>query len=161
MVREAISGDEARAFFRRVRVDHDVLRERLAALDEAFGIAKQDGPPETRERAQVQALELLDELENRLSEHFEREEQGEFVANALRLAPRLSRRAEGLFAEHIVLTRRLRQIGKFVRGKGSIGVAWHATHAHYRRFLEDLREHERFESEVIQEALLDDLGGGG
>ena len=162
MVQVAGSVDETHEFFRRVRKDHEVLRDLLAALDVALAMAERDGAvEEARARAREEAVELFGKLEIRLAEHFEHEEKGEFIAKALCLAPRLSRRAAGLFEDHDILARRLREIGETARAAGTTAAGWQATHLHYQRFLERLRDHEQIESEVIQEALLDDLGGGG
>jgi iron-sulfur cluster repair protein YtfE (RIC family) len=162
MVQSEFVSVRVRAFFRRIRSDHERLFDLLGSVEGdislGFSAMASDG---ARSRARAEVLELLGELEIRLTEHFAHEEQAGFLENALQAAPRLSRRAGHLKGAHEKLSSLLNRLTERAeRAAVDDDEAWRAIAAQFESFRERLRDHEHEEDELIQQALLDDLGGG-
>lgn len=99
----------------------------------------------------------LARLQSELAEHFAHEERVGFLPEATAQAPRLTRRARKIISEHDLLRVQLSKVvGALARGSGN----WTAVREDWDSFTSLLREHEKKENELINEAYLDDLGGG-
>jgi hypothetical protein len=110
--------------------------------------------------ARIEMLRILRELESQLSAHFEYEEAGGYLAEALAVAPRLTRRAQRLRGEHSWFSERLVALARRAREAGESRGSWAALATGVRRFTCTLRHHELEENQLIQDAFMDDLGGG-
>jgi iron-sulfur cluster repair protein YtfE (RIC family) len=110
--------------------------------------------------ARVEMLRLLRELEHILPEHFEYEESGGYLAEALAVAPRLTRRAQRLRDEHSGFSAKLAALADRAREVGESPGSWKALATVVRRFTHELRRHELDENTLIRDAFTDDLGGG-
>lgn len=99
----------------------------------------------------------LARLQSELAEHFAHEERVGFLPEATAQAPRLTRRARNIISEHDLLRAELSKVvGALARGSGD----WTVVREDWDSFTSLLREHEKKENELINEAYLDDLGGG-
>ncbi len=83
--------------WRELEVEHRRLGAVLDSLAASLG-AVAERPDDVGTR--VEMLRLLRKLEHLLPEHFEYEEAGGYLAEALAAAPRLTRRAQRLRGEH-------------------------------------------------------------
>jgi hemerythrin-like domain-containing protein len=109
------------------------------------------------ERA-VAAVELLSDFETALVAHFEFEEAGGYLSDALEAAPRLSRQAARIFSEHGALRRSFADLASRARRADSDG--WPSIAQRLSAFGDAMRGHETEENRLLNDALLDDLGGG-
>jgi hypothetical protein len=108
-------------------------------------------------------VELLGQLRDQVAMHFSLEEAYGYLEDALDVAPRLSRRADQLRSEHYELYSQLCRLADRAEQ-----VLYHETGdetiahlaAEFRAFSERFHLHERHESDLIVEALDDDLGVG-
>lgn len=141
---------------RRFHAEHAELRRsldelvaRMHAITE--GIANDAGP-------RAEARWLFAELEERVPRHFADEERFGFLSNAIELAPRLSRQADDLRAEHGALRAQLDALAFHVRDAGADPVRWEELEGACEAFAEQLGDHEERENELILEALTEDPG---
>ena len=100
----------------------------------------------------------LSQLQSELAEHFMEEELVGFLAHASTLEPRLTHRVRRILSQHDLLRVRLANVvSTLARGTAS----WGQVRECFEAFMALLLEHEERENELINEAHLDDLGGGG
>lgn len=133
-------------------MEHADLAARAARIESLLaGLrGRADGP----QIAEVRRL--LDEFQRRLMDHLAAEEQGGYLERAAVVAPRFHRKTEMLLEQHTVLRE---WIGALVREPEEGG--WAASYVAFCEFRQVLREHERAETDVLQRAYLEDLGGHG
>ncbi len=138
--------------------EHRDLRELITNLGE-----RACAPSKPPERWSDELSDILTRLRTALHQHFVDEEEGPF-ANELPVSfPQLAGRLEDLLAEHRDLMERLDQILRRVAEASE-----HATNedvrqirADVRVFIEAIRAHESAENALLQDSVLEDLGGGG
>lgn len=106
-----------------------------------------------RERVGDITRRLLGVLET----HFAAEEEGGYFAEAIAVAPRLSRQASVLEAQHPELLDRLGSLLSAVDGDDFPASA----RARHEEFREALLEHESAENDLLYDAFETDLGGDG
>ena len=138
--------------------EHDELNELLASLANAVGRIETSDPDE---HTWAEAMGLLGVLEGFLLKHLVREEENGYLAEALAAAPRLTRRAKRLLRQHDKISSDLDSLVSHARAAGDTRNAWEVVGAEARAFTRALRRHEMEENRLIQEAFMDDLGGGG
>ncbi len=139
----------------RVHRQHLEIVEQLRDLE--AHLARMNGPPHPGEvRSHIAGR--LDRLQSELAEHFAEEERVGFVPHATALAPRLTYRARRVLSQHDLLRVELSKVvGTLARGTAD----WGQVREGFVAFTALLLEHEERENELINEAHLDDLGGGG
>ena len=99
----------------------------------------------------------LARLQSELAEHFAEEERVGFLPEAASLEPRLTHRARRILSQHDTLRVELSKVvSTLARGTAD----WHQVNENVSSFTSLLREHEQRENELINDAYLDDLGGG-
>ncbi|HVS14809.1 MAG TPA: hypothetical protein VMV46_12850 [Thermoanaerobaculia bacterium] len=111
---------------------------------------------ECEDRGQVMAL--LDDLHERLSRRFEREEAGGYLSEVLTDAPRLTREAGRLRGQHGELLERLDRLEAMAE-RCSEATEWQELTAAASRFRDALARHEQAENALIEEIVTTDLGG--
>jgi RNA polymerase-binding transcription factor len=165
-------GHEALGWVRRehagLRFALGALRAGLHALAEAAPVGKAEAGSEPArspeagegdlEVAQRILLVLLADFARQLAAHFEREEAGGYLGEALAVAPRLSPRAERLRREHDSLLRDVERIGRHARFAHPHSAAWDRLEREFRAVAAAIERHEIAESELVSDALLDDVG---
>jgi hypothetical protein len=121
----------------------------IAALfaTHSFGVAEQ--------RA---AAVLLCDLCRELDRHLSCEEP--VLAFAVEHAPQWARRADALRAEHVSLRESTWALARAAEAAANDAAAWAGIRSTFVALHERLLAHEHAESDVIQSAYLDDLGGG-
>ncbi len=150
-----------RADLKRFHSEHEVLRSRIEALLERIAAARRHCDETGRDEGRGQeAQRLVRDVAERLNAHFEDEERVGFVSHAADVAPRLSRRAESLVEEHEGFRADLAELAAEVRASGDSAQRWAEVESSARSLADALRRHEAAEAELIQEALLLDVGAG-
>ena len=143
--------------WRKLEVQHERLGAVLDSLPASIdAVAERPDDVGTR----VEMLRLLRKLEQMLPEHFEFEEAGGYLAEALAPAPRLTRRAQRLRGEHSGFSAKLAALADRAREAGESPGSWKALAAGVRKFTYELRHHELEENSLIKDAFMDDLGSG-
>jgi RNA polymerase-binding transcription factor DksA len=102
---------------------------------------------------------LLADVSRQLPERFQIEEEGGYLAEALSAAPRYSKRATELMHQHGDFSLRIRAIVKDAESATDSVDAWRLVHQRFRRLSMDLLAHEQAETDILESAFLDDLGG--
>lgn len=146
-----------RESLRELESQHERLGALLSSLTLEVGRLVSSGSLETS----AEILELFADLECRLPEHFEFEERGGYLSDTLAIAPRLSKRAQQLREDHDKFATWLTKLVASARRAGTAPRNWAALAARLHDFTQALRYHELEENRLIQEALMDDEGGGG
>ena len=135
----------------RLRRQHQELRQQLDRTRSWF--TQPAGGGERRERVRT-----ITELEVLLIDHFQLEETGGYMADALRLAPQYSGRAEALRTQHTALALEMRSLRELCEICGRSKERWAELDARLASFTKRLRTHERAENEIASDALLEDIG---
>jgi len=146
-----------RAWLREFHAQHKNLWGVFVALSyRAQRISKTDDQYDSHS----ELLRLIAEVEQLLPAHFVSEEAGGYLSDALAIAPRLSKRAAVLQRDHRKFTARFAKLATFARELREVDESWEYLGVAIREFIRELRLHELEENRLVQEAFLDDLGGG-
>jgi iron-sulfur cluster repair protein YtfE (RIC family) len=138
----------------RVHRQHLEIVEHLRDL--GAHLARMNGPLLPRE-VRNHIAGRLSQLQSELAEHFAEEELVGFVPHASALEPRLTHRARRVLSQHDLLRVKLAKVvSTLARGTAD----WGQVREGLEAFTALLLEHEERENELINEAHLDDLGGG-
>ncbi|MFN8007798.1 MAG: hemerythrin domain-containing protein [Terriglobia bacterium] len=104
-------------------------------------------------------LESLSSLREHLEKHFEFEETGGFMEEAMKALPNISLQVEALHRDHQILAYEINDLYK--RAEKLIldhGQAVQGITKDIKNFLKSLREHESKENALIFHVFLDDVG---
>jgi hypothetical protein len=126
--------------------------EFLANFYERIREALQGGPGEL-----LPAAALLDELVERVAEHFVHEEQGGYYLHIVDVAPWRTSAVEELKREHAELLRITTRIAQGVRMANESLVWCAAVRKEFSEFLRRCLEHEAKENRLVQETYIVDL----
>ena len=142
------SADDA-DIIRRIEAEHEELRELLGTIHLALA----------DELSVAQVTRLLQSLADELQVHFNDEEEQGFFSQITDQAPRLSNQAEQLCREHDdMLSDVLNMINEARRGDGS--ATWRKELGDtFHTFSKRLMRHESNESDMLQQAYGEDVGG--
>lgn len=99
---------------------------------------------------------LLARVEESIDQHMRFEEEGGYLSDVVRRAPRLERTIERLHGQHNEIRARLRGLRHRVLDK----VATELFRAELAEWLRLVHEHEHAENQVVLESLGTDIGGG-
>ncbi len=135
--------------FQEIREEHRQLASLLEQIDSA--LAERSGPIS-------EVVDLLGQLGHQLTKHFQSEEAGGYFAEALHEAPRLFERANALMVQHPKMTKRSRMLAGAADPETEPDLWWEQTAERFAAFRAELREHEREEDRLIQEAFTRDIG---
>lgn len=155
-IRQTSSSDHK--WLRELDAQHQSLNDAMSAL-----IDRVDRIPRADDRfdSHSQLLRLIADAELLLNAHFAFEEAGGHLSDALTVAPRLSQRAAHLQRDHRRFTASFARLATLARGMREGDGGWERFAGAIREFTQQLRLHELEENRLVQEAFLDDLGGGG
>jgi hypothetical protein len=145
------------AFLQEIKDDHHELRQLMHHT--AAMVAR----PGWMRIEYDRLVELLGKLRDQLAMHFSLEEAYGYFEDAIDAAPHLSRRAELLRSQHYELyselcrlVERAEQLLYHETAEAEIG----RLADDFRRFSERFQQHELHESDLILEAVDDDIGAG-
>lgn len=145
------------AFLQEIKDDHHELRQLLHHT--AAMLARPVWMPIEHDRL----VELFSKLRDQLAMHFSLEEAYGYFEDAISVAPHLSRRAEQLRSQHYELFSelcRLTERAEQLLYHETADVVVVQLADDFRRFSERFQQHELHESDLIVEALHEELGAG-
>jgi len=134
-----------------VLAQHRELYELVSALRAALD------QPYTPERRGA-AHRLLGELRTHLRRHFDQEERGGFLEEAICRLPRLSGAVQHILDDHEKLLAEIDGLLKELAARDHDAETWSATGRHFAAFAAHLSVHERNEHAVVQDGYNEDLG---
>ena len=107
---------------------------------------------------QVAFVGGLSQLKSELLAHFDHEEMSGYFTDAIEVAPRLKSRADKLLEEHPQLAKTLDRLLGIAESGDPTDSWWKSMTEAFAQFHEEFDEHERGETELIQEAYNRDVG---
>jgi hemerythrin len=136
----------------KIKQEHATLCEKLRRIHAALAV---------REMEAEEITNLLHEFQYALTVHFSNEEGTEGFFEAVTAhAPRFMHRADLLCNEHEALLHKAGELCRFAAA-GSPSLAWwRELSSRCHEFSRRLMQHENHESELLQQAYQEDLGGG-
>jgi RNA polymerase-binding transcription factor DksA len=143
-----------------LRTQHSSIRRTIFSVLNIIGdVIDRCDRDEASSESLASTHALLSDLGRQLPERFRQEEQGGYLAEALSAAPRFSRRATELMQQHAEFSRRIADVVKTAESAGSSSPDWRRVQDEFRQLSLDLLAHEQSESDIIESAFLDDVGG--
>jgi hypothetical protein len=136
----------------KIKHEHEALRDKLRRIHAALAV---------REMKADEAANLLHEFHYALTVHFSNEEESEgFFAAVTAHAPRFTLHADRLCNEHGALLHTAGELCRFAAA-GSPSLTWQRElSSRCHEFSRRLMQHENQESQLLQQAYQEDLGGG-
>jgi hypothetical protein len=136
------------AYVTHLRAEHKRLREWLLSIEQQW-------PNECpcTDKAIFSLLDNLRALRGELAHHFEEEERGGCLEEAVSHQPSLSHEATQLEHEHPVL---LEQLDQMIEKLSAVSSAMESTgtiEKNFRRFAEQLHAHEIAENRILEESF--------
>ena len=113
-------------------------------------------PNRERNRVNDKLIHLSEFVES----HFRQEEQGGYMADALRHSPQLRARAEALKEQHEQLQEEIDKLQLLVHSGVESPHWWERVQVDFQHFAARLTNHEHAENQLVQEAFNRDIGGG-
>jgi hemerythrin len=135
--------------FQKIQEEHRQLTSLLEQIESA--LAERSGPISD-------VVDLIGQLGHQLTKHFQTEEAGGYFAEALYDAPRLFDRANDLMLQHPKMTKSARKLAEAADPDVEPDRWWEQTAQRFEAFRAELRNHEREEDRLIQEAFTRDIG---
>lgn len=133
--------------------EHRELMQQIHELRQHWAEVDEKGGPQEDVLGQ-----RLREFRNHLAEHFEDEERDGYLAAALAVAPRFSREADELCAQHRYFLDQLDRVLAQIMSAASGGESWQACRRLFDEVVTELRRHEGAENAIVQAAFGDDVG---
>ncbi|MDH3717389.1 MAG: hemerythrin domain-containing protein [Planctomycetota bacterium] len=142
------SRDEFFAYANYLEAEHRRLQRIVRSAQDAFAGSLELA--ESQLSTQRHALiDCLTDLHQQLDQHFEQEEQGGCIEEAVSHRPALASRAKSLEAEHAQLLDGLDQLIRCL-GRHVSGQDWVEVVRRFDQFADTLRAHEAVESDILQ-----------
>jgi RNA polymerase-binding transcription factor DksA len=156
---ECVSGFPA-SYADEIRFQHRGLRAMLLELLELTARVRRELEADHPCDVEICACAaVLQNFARELPHHFATEEKDGYLAEALAAAPRFQRRIDRLGRQHPAMLEELRSVhASFAEIEAATG--WLEFQRALQGFTSRLFEHEAAEHDVLQSALLDDIGGG-
>ncbi|MCH8923438.1 MAG: hemerythrin domain-containing protein [Planctomycetes bacterium] len=137
--------------FDQIQEEH---RSLLQAVDRLGGLLQQPTP------RPAAAAAMLAELKDHLDVHFAHEEFGGYFSEVREVAPRFAQQIEVLKLQHVEFLETIDAIGRRLDRPAASTTWWTAIAADFDLFFDEFQRHEAEENELLQEALLRDVGTG-
>jgi iron-sulfur cluster repair protein YtfE (RIC family) len=135
----------ANAFIEAIKAEHRDLGARVHAIQ---NLLEEEFPAAETPFAAARLAELLDDLRERLDRHFDQEEKGGFLEEALVHAPQMSGDAQRLMDEHPELLRATTDLVAKALACHT-AAAWPGLREAASILLKRLRQHEAGENRVL------------
>ena len=100
----------------------------------------------------------LTDLRRHLHDHFQQEERGGFLEEAVTRMPRLGPRMEEILHQHPALLAELDSLTEALADSRLAPTDWRSIGQQFETFVGHLQAHERSENAVVQEGYNEDLG---
>lgn len=141
--------EEFLAYLTHLRAEHRELDERLRRIEREW-----TGKPD---QALPRVVSDLEALRADLADHFEEEESGGCLDEAVSRQPRLGRNADRLQCEHPELLANLDRLINTLKGRAQPHQQPDASKVEFRRFAEQLHAHEAAENRILERSFGIDL----
>jgi hemerythrin len=138
-------------FFEEMQAEHKELGALLRAVQAQL---------ESDDRTKRDTAELVARLADLCGAHFNHEEQGGYMREAVTAAPWLADRVRSLLEEHETLLEAIESLRILVQSGIESAAWWKRVENDFHKFAAHLREHEANENLMVQQAFCDDLGQG-
>lgn len=112
---------------------------------------------EAAPRQALPAMSLLDDLVERLLDHFAHEEQGGYYSHIVELAPWRASTVDELKRQHAVLLRLVVRIARMAQLADKSNAWSEVVHEDFAEFLRRVVEHEAQENRLVQEVYILDV----
>lgn len=112
----------------------------------------------SRDRDALQ--DVIRDLAELVTVHFEHEEQGGYFSEAVKRAPRLLGHSQELCLQHEALSEQILTLNSLARSGVESPAWWRQMEIDTERFIDAMLAHETSEKELLQKAYADDLGDG-
>jgi RNA polymerase-binding transcription factor DksA len=146
-------------YFQRIRIQHRGFRSALHSIEKLLTTAAESSSQDDERRtARAFARIMLPDLSHELEAHFELEERGGYLADALAVAPRFSTKADLLQSEHRDLLSQIERLAERVCEAEAKAEEWMDIQRAFSELAEQLLHHERGENKILNAAFPDDLG---
>lgn len=124
----------------------------------ALALQDVDRTLKRHDRSRQQVDERLWKLAELVESHFDHEECGGYMAEALARAPRLTPTAEKLLAEHSILLDDAKKLQILARSGVESDAWWRQIDSDFRHLKSRLLAHEHAENKLLHEAFSRDIG---
>ncbi len=142
--------EERQAYVTHLRAEHERLRECLDLIDHEW-TPQSERPCKAGDLCQ--ALCALQSLRTELVHHFQEEESGGCIEEAVSLQPSLSCEANQLEGEHPELLEQLDLLIRRMSAHSRAGESTDETKQQFRRFAEQLQAHEAAENRILERSF--------
>lgn len=139
----------SRHFAEAVQADHLELGALLAAIRKEFAAPG---------RSKRQLEKLVTNLAELCEEHFQREEEGGYLHEAVQQAPQLSARAKVLGDQHEPLQEAIEKLRILIHSGIESAAWWVRVQSDFSAFAKTISHHEADENSLLQEAYTQDIG---
>lgn len=136
-------------FFEMMKQEHEQLARVLGELRHALHSDQRDAEAVTAWIVQLARL---------VKSHFEHEEEGGYMREAIEQAPRLSEQAENLERQHPVLLEKLSGLSNLAAAGDKSAPWWESARTKFDEFAKSFLDHEAHEDKLVQEAFTQDIG---
>ena len=135
--------------------EHRELFQQLSALRTMLAC---ESPPDCERLREI--VRAIATLRGHLADHFQQEESGGFIEEAVARMPRLGSAATEVLGQHgALLTDLDRILDRFAdAGEAPCAEAWRDMHEAFDVFMHSMQAHERAENAVVQQGYNEDLG---
>ena len=142
----------------KIHEEHKYLKQEMQKIR---GMMNCDVSEKDFSKWRMDFIWILRDFFNDLQKHFDLEEEGGFMNEIITFAPRHVNAIERLEAEHLIITGKLNGIIGSLKKMDTLKQdQMAAVCGHVEELLTLLAEHEAAESDIIETAYLQDLGGG-
>jgi iron-sulfur cluster repair protein YtfE (RIC family) len=146
----ANDSQEYLAYITHIRAEHKRLREYLHLIEQQWTLHHQR-PPAADAASEV--LNSLQALRAELAHHFEEEESGGCLEEAVSHQPSLSHEATRLEHKHPELLGQLDRLIERFRALSRPGGSTDKIKQEFRRFAEQLHDHEAAENRILEQSF--------
>jgi hemerythrin len=143
---------EVNPFFQHAVAEHRELHHAFEKVREHLS------SKDTSQGRLAEAIRLLTELRDRLSQHFSQEENGGYLEEAITRLPRLEPQAAVLQRQHGEFLDAANQLLRDARRPISLAELWNGLRDGYSRLMKRLEAHEAAENKLLQTAFNEDMG---
>ena len=140
---------ERNPYYRRSQAEHRELAGMVAHIEDFLSRLNNEASDADWDQLSVLAAELLEHV----SQHFQQEEAGGYLEEAIARLPRLGPQATVLERQHAPLLQRLTEIVQSVYDTDRSAAAWQSWQSEFRKFSRALAAHEQHETALMDEAF--------
>jgi hypothetical protein len=142
--------DPRRGWAEHVEAEHRHFGRMIHEIRHAFEVPVESGNVAA---AAAVARDKLTVFNQQMRAHFEMEEDGGYMEEAVARLPVLSHNADKLIAEHAILRMAIDHLVKHLETVGDSATEWYACRDEFTRFAEQIAAHEANENWLLHEGF--------